>query len=178
MPATITRARRGTPATQTGATNGNGGSQPATDAATLGDLVFNVVTGDVPEPARGGKKESIVIPNTVLNAFDNMLATNPTHDAKSMAHVGPIDLTNEQIQQWLVQGIVKMSKRVPLAKREYVKSTITVTPQSSNKRSVDKADKAKVVNVVWTVRFLSEDEYTAKMNRKAEREAEKNAVTA
>lgn len=176
MTATIKRSSASRTGTATD--NNNGGRQPAqknitTDSPTqggLGDLVFSVTKGEVPQPKRGGKTATIQIPATILNAFDSMIKDNPTSDEKSMAHVGPVQLTNEQIQQFLVQGLTKMERRLPARDQGRVKSSITVTDDSPNKRSVDKANKDKKVEIVWTVRLMNDDEVAAREARKRERE--------
>jgi hypothetical protein len=164
-----------TPANRNG--NGNGRTNPGpanSDAPTqgnLGELRFNVTKGSVPQPARGGG-ERVEIPVTIKNAFFDMADNNPMSDETSMAHVGPVDLTNKQIIQWIKGGVAKWSKE--FGGPDYIKSSVVTHPDSENKQSADKDNADKKVRVVWIVRQRTDAERDAIVRRRDE----KNAVTA
>ena len=177
MAVTITRQKdSGTPA----ATNGASGRTPANrqvkGAPTQGDLGtlrFSVSKGSVPTTTRG-RAATVEIPTDVKNSFIQMLEENPQHDADSMAKVGPITLTNKQITQWLKNGATKWEKDANVVDpnmRGWVKSSVVTAEGSPNKQSTAKEDADKPVTVVWVVRFMSEAEHTAKVNRQRERES-------
>lgn len=157
---TATIARKGSASGRQPANNASNAAE--TDGRNTGGLVFTVKATKHVAPKRGGREATVVIPNTVMNAYDAMLAENPVGVDNDTMQSVTTTLTNEQITQWLKSGLTKLVRRNPdPTKRhvDWVKNSVVTAEGSPNAQSAGKDDKAKNVTIVWTVRYRSEDEY-------------------
>jgi hypothetical protein len=155
--------------------------QPAQKSATdesslLAGLELTV--GELPVAKRGGAgRDPIPVDPNVRKFFSDMLQKNDNGEGKTkFAQLGPVTLTNKFIQQQLVNGVSKLCKELPDDLGDWVKSTITVTDDSPNKRdaSADAADKP--VNIIWTVRYRTDDEQAKYVKAKSERRSRSHSA--